>query len=180
LTYKGLTIEEISSIAKVSISQIMVFLSVFKTVCFKFKNFWKIININVLKFCEQNYLQDKESKKRLHLEIVNELQKKRLSLRKLEELTIHLFLAEEYFTLKQTLCLIENFLLLSNENTKMLLHEFWRKLEHKGYDLVQEYNKSLEIFDIRFMPSDKDIFLVNIQLCQFFRGIVISMDTLLF
>ena len=159
-----------ASIAKVEKWQLMVFLSIFKSFCFNFKSFWKIINMNVLKFCEEEILKNKDNMKVLHCEIVEELKKKRLSLRKLEELTIHLFLAEEYFALKQTLCLIENFLLLNNENTKMLLHEFWRKLEQKGYDLVQEYNKSLEIFDIRFMPSDKDIFLVNIQLCQFFKG----------
>lgn len=126
--------------------------------------------MNVLKFCEEDLLAKPDHKKSLHRQIVERIQHEKLSLRKLEEMTIHLFLAEEYFNLKQTLCLIENFLLLNNENTKMLLHEFWRKLEQKGYDLVQEYNKSLEIFDIRFMPSDKDIFLINIQLCQFFKG----------
>ena len=148
----------------------MMFLSIFKSFCFNFKSYWKIININVLKYCEEK-LQTPENCKILHKQIVDRIKMEKLSLRKLEELTIHLFLAEEYFNLKQTLCLIENFLLLNNENTKMLLHEFWRKLEQKGYDLVQEYNKSLEIFEIRFMPSDKDIFLVNIQLCQFFKGI---------
>ena len=169
LTFKGLTLEEICSIAKVEISDLRVFLLCFKSFCFCFQGFWKVININVLKYCEEHILK-KETSKALHCEIAEELRPKRLSLRKLEELTIHLFLAEEYFNLKQVLCLIENFLLLNNENTKMQFHEFWRKLEQKGYDLVQEYNKSLEIFDIRFMPSDKDIFLVNIQLCQFFKG----------
>ena len=177
LTFKGLTLDEISTIAKVDIQDLKVFLVCFKSFCFNFQGFWKVTNINVLKYCEEEILKKKENLKSLHCEIADELHSKRLSLRKLEELTIHLFLAEEYFALKQVLCLIENFLLLNNENTKMLLHEFWRKLEQKGYDLVQEYNKSLEIFDIRFMPSDKDIFLVNIQLCQFFKGISINQIT---
>lgn len=170
LTFKGLTVQEICDIAQVERGNLMIFLSIFKSFCFNFKSFWKITNMNVLRFCEEKLLSQSEHKKALHRQIVDRVRRERLSLRKLEEMTIHLFLAEEYFSLKQTLCLIENFLLLNNENTKMLLHEFWRKLEQKGYDLVQEYNKSLEIFDIRFMPSDKDIFLINIQLCQFFKG----------
>lgn len=170
LTFKGLTLREVCDIAQVGRGSLLVFLSIFKTFCFNFKSFWKISNINVLKFCEEELLSDAERKKELHRRVVERLRSEKLSLRKLEEVAIHLFLGEEYFALKQMLCLIENFLLLNNENTKMLLHEFWRKLEQKGYDLVQEYNKSLEIFDIRFMPSDKDIFLINIQLCQFFKG----------
>ena len=170
LTYKGLTEEEIQSIAGVNVDDLQIFLIIFKAICFKFKSFWKITNISILKYFQKNILRDKALAKALHCEIIAEMKTKPLSLRVLEELTINLFLAKEFFHLKQTLCLVDNFLLLFNENTKMLLHEFWKVLEMKGYDLVQEYNKSLEIFDIHFMPSDEDIFLVNIQLCQFFKG----------
>ena len=126
--------------------------------------------MNVLKYFEKRILIEPDTIKSFHREISEEIGNKKLSLRMLEELTINLFLAKEFFNLKQTICLVENFLLLNNENTKMLLHEFWKVLENKGYDIIQEYNKSLEIFEIHFMPSDEDIFLVNIQLCQFFKG----------
>ena len=150
---------------------IWIFFELFKSFCFKFRQNWKIININILKFFEKEiFPNDPELVSQTYSRIADEMKTQSLSLRRLEEQTMALFLGQQFFVLKQTLCLIENFLILFNENTKFLLHQFWKALELKGYDLVQEYNKAFEIFEIHYMPKDHHIFLVNIQLAKFFKG----------
>ena len=180
LTYKGLSRSELCSICKVTHRELEVFLAIFKSFCFKFRQNWKIININILKFFEREiFPQSQEEVSDTYTRISEEMKAQGLSLRRLEEQTMALFLGQQFFVLKQTLCLIENFLVLYNENTKFLLHQFWKALERKGYDLVQEYNKAFEIFEIHYMPKDHHIFLVNVQLSKFFKG-VLMFDSILF
>ncbi len=42
-------------------------------------------------------------------------------------------------------------------------------MEEKGYDPIHEYNKSFELFDMHFNPSDHEIFMINIQISRFFK-----------
>ena len=72
-----------------------------------------------------------------------------LSLRNLEERTYHLNKAktnQAYFSLKEILSNIENFLLLFNPVNKFNLSLYWSILVDKGLGPVKEYNKSMEWF----------------------------------
>ena len=92
-----------------------------------------------------------------------------LSIRSLEELTNHYFLAQDYFSLKQTIASIETFLLLFNPYTKYDLCRYWQVLEGKGYDPVVEYNKGLELFDMHFSPKPEDLFTIILQISRFLK-----------
>jgi hypothetical protein len=61
----------------------------------------------------------------MHIRIAEVMSKGILSIRSLEELTNHYFLAQDYFSLKQTIASIETFLLLFNPYTKYDLCRYW-------------------------------------------------------
>lgn len=164
VTHKGLTLVELANISNLPISKIEQILSYFSKFCSFYNNLYNIINIPFQKYFEKKDLKE------IRLDIAKEVQKSLFNIRTVEEVSVAMFLSKEYFSLKQYLCQIENFLLLNNEHTKLLLHQFWKILEQKGYDIVQEYNKSIEIFEVRFMLPDKQIFLINLQICCFLKG----------
>lgn len=164
VTHKGLTLVELANISNLSIQTVELILSYFSKFCSHFKNLYNILNIPLQKYFEKKDLKE------IRLGIAREVQKSSFNIRTIEEISVAMFLSKEYFSLKQYLCQIENFLLLNNEHTKLLLHQFWKVLEQKGYDIVQEYNKSIEIFEVRFMLPDKQIFLINLQISHFLKG----------
>ncbi len=127
-----------------------------------FKNYWKITNQTFVKVYSKLYLQDVLVKKKLHISIANQLQGKGDSIRKLEEQTNNLFIARDFFNLKQIISSINNFIILYNQSTKFDLFKFWKKLEEKGYDPVFEYSKSFEIFEMHYNPKNNDIFIIQI------------------
>ena len=91
------------------------------------------------------------------------------TVRILEELTNHYFLAEDFFQLKQTIATIDTFLLLFNPYTKYDLCRYWQILEGAGYDPVVEYNKGLELFDMHFSPKPEDLFTIILQISRFLK-----------
>lgn len=106
---------------------------------------------------------------KMHIRIAEVMSKGILSIRSLEELTNHYFLAQDYFSLKQTIASIETFLLLFNPYTKYDLCRYWQILESKGYDPVVEYNKGLELFDMHFSPKPEDLFTIILQISRFLK-----------
>lgn len=91
------------------------------------------------------------------------------TVRILEELTNHYFLAEDFFQLKQTIATIDTFLLLFNPYTKYDLCRYWQVLEGKGYDPVVEYNNGLELFDMHYSPKPEDLFTIILQISRFLK-----------
>lgn len=98
-----------------------------------------------------------------HEEIAIVLEKTPISVRQLEEQTLHLFNSKSYFKLKETVSIIENFLLMFNSNTKYSLCRYWQALEEKGFDPVIEYNKAVEGFDMHYHPISEDMFSIILQ-----------------
>jgi hypothetical protein len=154
---------------KISKSQFEAIMTLFKTFCINYKNYWKITNPTFLQTYNKKYLNSKEVKIELHKMIAHSLEGSPPSIRTLEEQTNNYYLANDFFQLKQTISSIENFILLFNESIKYDLFKFWKKLEEKGYDPIHEYNKSLELFDMHFNPKDHEIFMINIQISRFFK-----------
>ncbi len=99
----------------------------------------------------------------LHEEISTVLEKTPISVRQLEEQTMHLFNSHSYFKLKETVSIIENFLLLFNSNTKYTLCRYWQMLEENGFDPAIEYNKAVEGFEMHYHPASEDMFSIIIQ-----------------
>jgi hypothetical protein len=91
------------------------------------------------------------------------------SIRILEEMTNHYFLAKKHFELKQSIANIDTFLLLFNPYTKYDLCRYWQVLEGQGYDPVVEYNKGLELFDMHFSPKPEDLFTIILQISRFLK-----------
>ena len=75
-----------------------------------FKGFWKISDDSLKKVVEKCYLNNEATLNKMHANIAKVMTKTGSSIRKLEEQTAHYYAAKEYFTLKQTLGEIENFL----------------------------------------------------------------------
>ena len=169
LNYKGLTKNEMMEIGKVNIVALESVLIVFGGFIIIFKNYLKITNPIFLQFYIKKYIASPESKVAVHKQIALVLTNSPICLRQLKELNNNLYLAADFFQLKQKISSIENFLLLFNEITKYDLFKFWKKLEEKGYDPIHEYNKSLELFDMHFNPKDDEIFMINVQIARFFK-----------
>ncbi|CAK67173.1 unnamed protein product (macronuclear) [Paramecium tetraurelia] len=91
------------------------------------------------------------------------------SIRKLEEQTFQLYSAKNYFSLKEVISIIENFLLLFNPSNKYDLCRYWQSLEENGFDPVLEYNKAVEGFQIHYHPSSEDMFRIILQISRFLK-----------
>ena len=168
-SYKGLTTPEIKKISTISNKELTNLTKILKIFIIKYKNYHKITNTVFIKAFQKKISSQKDFKKNLHIKISSIFENSLNSLRKLEEQTNNLFSSKDYFSLKQKISSIENFIILYNEKTKYDLFKFWGKLEKKGYDPVHEYNKAFELFVMHYNPSDYDIFFINIQICRFFK-----------
>ncbi len=100
---------------------------------------------------------------KLHEEISEILEKSSISIRKLEEQTFHLYFSKSFFKLKETVSIIENFLLLFNPHNKFDLCHYWQTLLENGFDPALEYNKAIEGFEMHYKPSFEDIFQIILQ-----------------
>lgn len=169
INYKGLKFSEIQSIISIDSNILTAICLIFKPFFLHHKGYWKITNPSFVKLYYQNYLKNNSAKRSLHLKIANALDKEEDSIRKLEEQTNNLYHSEDYFSLKQKISSIDNFIVLFSENTKFELFRFWKRLEKKGYDPVYEYNKAFEIFEMHYNPKDNELFILSIQICRFFK-----------
>jgi hypothetical protein len=91
----------------------------------------------------------------LHFDIAQSLVKNTTTIRNLEERTYHLNRArtsKSFFHLKETLSNIENFLLFFNPINKYNLSYYWSVLV-PTYEPVIEYNKSIEYFNLKYLPN---------------------------
>lgn len=102
----------------------------------------------------------------MHEQIADAIDKTALSLRKLEEQTRHLFEAGALFKLKETISIVEHFLLLFNPVDKFELCCFWERLLENGFDPAVEYNKAIEGFEMHYKPSSEDIFRIILQISR--------------
>lgn len=169
INYKGLKFDEIQLIIPIDNNTLAAICLLFKPFFLHHKGYWKITNPVFIKLYHKNYLKSHTVKKALHLKIAQALEKEDDSIRKLEEQTSNLYHSEDYFSLKQKISSIDNFIVLFSENTKFELFRFWKKLEQKGYDPVYEYNKAFELFEMHYNPKDSELFILSIQICRFFK-----------
>lgn len=169
INYKGLKFDELQSIIPVETNVLAAICLLFKPFFLHHRGYWKITNPSFIKLYYKNFLKSNTVKRALHLKIATALEKEDDSIRKLEEQTSNLYHSEDYFSLKQKISSIDNFIILFSENTKFELFRFWKKLEQKGYDPVYEYNKAFELFEMHYNPKDSELFILSIQICRFFK-----------
>ncbi|CAK89279.1 unnamed protein product (macronuclear) [Paramecium tetraurelia] len=170
LTQKGLTYPEIESVCNITIKEWKLFLVFFKVYIMKHKDLWIIHNEIFKKVVINTYYVDIKEVLELHDNIATTIDKiTPNSIRKLEEQTFQLFSAKNYFSLKEVISIIENFLLLFNPSNKYDLCRYWQSLEENGFDPVLEYNKAVEGFQIHYHPSSEDMFRIIIQISRFLK-----------
>jgi hypothetical protein len=169
LTHKGLTTTEILRVVKIEPEDLSRILAVFKCYLMCYQGFWVCNNEILRAALDELYYCKPEKKEDLHKKIALMLEKTPNSVRKLEEQTYHLYSGKDYFTLKQTISTIENFLLLFNPMNKFDLFRYWQILEHFGYDPVIEYNKGIELFDTHYTPEPDKLFMIILQVCRFLK-----------
>ena len=137
--------------------------AIFKGFLLNYKDIFQIIKGSFKQAIFQVFGKDLHILPQIHEEIAFVLEKTPISVRQLEEQTMHLFSSSSFFKLKETVSIIENFLLLFNSNTKYTLCRYWQTLEENGFDPSIEYNKAVEGFEMHYHPSSEDIFSIILQ-----------------
>ena len=170
-TFKGLSEAELDRIVGFEPYEWENFIAIFKSILFLYQGLWKISNENFTATVERMYIQKKQGnfKKQMHMEVYKAQIKTPPSIRKLEELTNHLYTANEYFLLKQCISDIENFVLLFNSFTKYDLCRYWQALECHDFDPVEQFNKGLELFDMHYSPKADELFTIILQISRFLK-----------
>jgi hypothetical protein len=169
LTHKGLTEIEILKAIKISHQELLRVLNIFKNFTMCYHNYWVCSNEIFRHVIERMYYNKPEIKEAMHKKIAEALEKTSSSVRKLEEQTYHYYSAKDFFTLKQIIATVENFLMLFNPMTKFDLFRYWQDLEKLGYDPVTEYNKGIELFDSHYDPEPDKLFMIILQVCRFLK-----------
>ncbi|CAD8212015.1 unnamed protein product [Paramecium pentaurelia] len=170
LTQKGLNYPEIESVCNITNKEWKLFLVFFKVYIMKHKELWIIHNEIFKKVIINTYYIDVKEMLELHDNIATTIDKiTPNSIRKLEEQTFQLYSAKNYFSLKEVISIIENFLLLFNPSNKYDLCRYWQSLEENGFDPVLEYNKAVEGFQIHYHPSSEDMFRIILQISRFLK-----------
>ena len=145
------------------------FIAVFKGFVIEYKTLFCIFKAEFKANVFKRYNKDLTYINSLHEEISEVLEKSSISIRKLEEQTFHLYSSKSYFKLKETVSIIENFLLLFNPNNKFDLCHYWQTLLDNGFDPALEYNKAIEGFEMHYKPSFEDIFRIILQVSRFLK-----------
>ncbi len=78
----------------------------------------------------------------------------------LDSCCYHLFYSKEWLRLKDVVSRVEHFAQFYRTENLYILALYWEKLEHSGFDPVQEYNKVVESFVTNFLPSNKELFII--------------------
>lgn len=137
--------------------------AIFKGFLLNYKDIYQIVKGSFKQMVLDIFGKSSQYITQLHEEIASVLQKTPISVRQLEEQTLHLYLSNSFFKLKETVSIIENFLLLFNSYTKYTLCRYWQTLEENGFDPVIEYNKAIEGFKMHYHPASEDIFSIILQ-----------------
>lgn len=143
-----------------------IFDTIFHPFLMSFNGLWMIKNDTFKASILEKYEFDPI---KINEKIADALRKIPNSIRKLEEETYQLYVAGNYFKLKEVISDIENFLLLFNPYTKYDLCRYWQKLEERSFDPVIEYNKAIEGFEMHYHPTSEDLFRIITQISRFLR-----------
>lgn len=169
LSHKGLTEPELIKFSKLTELEVKSVLGIFGMFFMNYKGYYMSHNEVFRNIVEKLYYPDAARKQELHRHIGLIFDKAPNNVRKLEEEATHFYRSEEFFSLKQSISTIENFLMLFNPITKFDLFRYWRRLEQRGYDPVIEYNKGVEQFDTQYIPEPDKLFVIILQVCRFLK-----------
>ena len=130
LSSNGLTFDEIWQSAEVSQTVLAIFKKLFRVFLLQTRDVYTITPNSLREYVTQ--LPDMGSvvsKAEITERIIHALEKSDNSIRRLDELTYHLYQTGQHFKLKETVINIENFLLLFNPQSKFDLCRYWQRLE---------------------------------------------------
>eukprot|EP01017_Pseudomicrothorax_dubius_P048908 TRINITY_DN9001_c0_g2_i1.p1 TRINITY_DN9001_c0_g2~~TRINITY_DN9001_c0_g2_i1.p1 ORF type:complete len:336 (-),score=56.78 TRINITY_DN9001_c0_g2_i1:34-1041(-) len=104
LTQKGLTLAELTHLVRINDREWKKLIAVFKVFLMTYKGYWKINSEPFKKAVYEKFMKDDDYVLKLHIEIAEILSKfTPNSVRKLEEETFHLFMARDFFRLKEVM-----------------------------------------------------------------------------
>lgn len=166
LTKTGLTVEEIKKLTLMTSKQLKLINLYFAPFLTNFEGYYKLIDSDFIEYTNKMYSDDQVEF--FYKNIADALDDQENTVRKIDEQTFAYIHAKEYFTVKQILSSIENFLVFFNAHNKLDLYSHWNTLIKQTYDPVIEYNKSLELFEMHCQPKPNDLFTIVIQLSRFF------------
>lgn len=102
-------------------------------------------------------------------DIIDYLSNQPISVRTVHERIYHYKELKEWLSLKDILCTLEVFFIMYTPQHRLEHIRSWSLLASHHFDPVQEYNKTLEHFVEQHKPKNREIFIILVQLCRFFK-----------
>ena len=102
-------------------------------------------------------------------DILDYLSKQKITVRTVHERLYHYRELKEWLAFKDTLCTLEVFFIMYTPQHKLEHIRSWSLLSSHHFDPVHEYNKTLEHFVEQHKPKNREIFIILVQLCRFFK-----------
>ena len=168
LSRSGISGEELDRLSNTDHPTALSFLEVFAPVLHNSQGFYLLKNGI---YREVVFAKFAESLDPLRNEFILALDENCFTIRKIDELLHQLCEAKMWMKLKDMLIQLEVFAVLYSSAYKMELCMYWVRLVQQHFDPVQEYNRSLEEFVIQYSPSSKDLFIMLVQFCRFFKDL---------
>ena len=165
-TRGGISEEELLQLCNFKSSTVVCLLELFAPLLHNSDGFYIFRNDIIAKIIISKYLISEDA---LHLEMIQVLDDHIFTIRKIDELLNHLCESKNWMRLKDMLTKLEVFAIMFSSNYKIDLYMYWIKLEQQHFDPIQEYNKALEEFVAQYSPSSKDLVILIIQFCRFFK-----------
>jgi hypothetical protein len=168
LTRSGISEKELCYITKAKSDVIISLLEVFAPILHNSEGFYIIKNDIVHKLIVKKINIPNET---LHQDLISVLDDHKFTIRKIDELSYSLCEIKNWMKLKDFLTKLEVFAIMYSPAYKIELCMYWLKLEQQHFDPVQEYNRALEEFVAVYSPNNKDLFILLIQFCRFFKDL---------
>lgn len=166
ISRSGLSIEELRTFTKSTTFTIQNLLQVFSPFLHNSQGYYIVKHEIFTRLIMEKFPINTDP---LRGQMIENLNDNKFTLRKVDELLHHLYESKKWMQLKDLLTRLEVFVIMYSSICKIDLYMYWIKLVEQHFDPVCEYNKSLEDFVVHFSPKNKDLFVLLVQFCRFFK-----------
>lgn len=166
LTRTGLTEDELKILTGVQFEQFYDLVSLFSVSISSYQGLYQVCVDSFRDIITQRLIQNPSA---FHLDIADVVESQRFTVRNVQEQVHHLYESGNWMRLKDKLISLEVFCVLMTPDYKLELAMYWQKLESCHFDVVQEYNRSLELFVENNHLGNQDLFVLVVQFCRLFK-----------
>ena len=166
LTRSGLTEDELKILTGVQFEQFYDMVAIFSVFISSYQGLYQICVDSFREIVLQRLILNPVA---FHLDIADVVESQRFTVRNVQEQVHHLYESGNWMRLKDKLVSLEVFCVLMTPDYKLELAMYWQKLESCHFDVVQEYNRSLELFVENNHLGNQELFVLVVQFCRLFK-----------